>query len=580
MVASERLGFEPIEVVTSDDILRVAPDCVLVTHEYSPKLTPFPTIGLNWSPPAFFADDPVRQRAVLSLDGHLCGSQKIAEWLRDFVTGQGKRPVLHDTLMLPSAPDCGPARTLPHHLAIMYAGTHWDGSRHGAVFRGLDGRVPLHLYGAPEAWQGRGESYRGVLPFDGTSVIEAIRSAGIALCLHKSVHREANCPSMRIFEAAAAGALIITDDFDFPRQWLRDSVLYVDADLPPPMITEQILDHVAWVNRNRDAAKRLAVRSNELFRRSLTLESMLSTLPEFVERVRGVRGMVPVAPGMTSKPRPTVEYVIRVGSRPAHVVECALESLAQQTHPSLAVTLMKFHPVPGLDEVIERYRARFEWVREFIVANNGNRATCWWAGLRAVKADLFGFLDDDDTLFPNHVSSIVDILEKKPELGLVYTGLIRIEDEPGHYFTPPHFNGPDGKVIEERRELFALERETFAAFTPIRNVIGHNAWICRRACLNEEVLVDPHIPWAEDVFFLAMMADRTRFGFTATATACWHWRSTSKDNWTLSHPPEDYDTSFARWRGKLQNMAYPAHNGIGPPVRWYDVDEALARDLS
>ena len=62
MIASERLGFDAIEVVTSDDILRVAPNCVLVTHEFSPKLTPFPTIGLNWSPPAFFADDPVQVR--------------------------------------------------------------------------------------------------------------------------------------------------------------------------------------------------------------------------------------------------------------------------------------------------------------------------------------------------------------------------------------------------------------------------------------------------------------------------------------------------------------------------------------
>ena len=72
--ACERLGFEPVEVITSHDILRCQPDCGLVTHEFLPKLTPFPTLGLNWSPPAFFAGDPVRRRAILSLDGHLCGS--------------------------------------------------------------------------------------------------------------------------------------------------------------------------------------------------------------------------------------------------------------------------------------------------------------------------------------------------------------------------------------------------------------------------------------------------------------------------------------------------------------------------
>ena len=47
LFACDKLGFEPVEVITSDDIMRCQPDCVLVTHEFSPKLTPFPTLGFN-----------------------------------------------------------------------------------------------------------------------------------------------------------------------------------------------------------------------------------------------------------------------------------------------------------------------------------------------------------------------------------------------------------------------------------------------------------------------------------------------------------------------------------------------------
>lgn len=159
-IACDKLAFEPVEVVTSDDIIRFQPDCVLVTHEVSPKLTEFPTIGLNWSPPVFFAGDQERREAVLSLDGHICGSRKVAEWIDDFATGHGKRAVVHSGLLLPSSPDSGPAKPLPRDLSLIYAGVHWDGSRHGAVFRGLDGRVPLRLYGPPEAWADRGASYR------------------------------------------------------------------------------------------------------------------------------------------------------------------------------------------------------------------------------------------------------------------------------------------------------------------------------------------------------------------------------------------------------------------------------------
>jgi phosphoglycerol transferase len=491
--ACSRLGFEPVEVIISDDIVRCRPDCVLVTHEVSPKLTEFPTLGLNWSPPVFFAGDPMRCRSVLSLDGHLCGSRQIAQWMDDFATARGKHAVLHDGLMLPSTPDAGPSGPLPAQLAIMYAGLHWDGSRHGAIFRGLDGRIPLQLYGPPDAWSDRGASYRGDLPFDGVSVINAIREAGIALCLHKAAHREANCPSLRLFEAAAAGALIITDDFEFPREWFRDGVLYVDAELPAAMVVEQIVSHVEWANRNLEVANRLAQRSNELFRRHLTLENMLRSLPEFVDRVRDSRRMVAVQ-GSKKKLLPIVEYIVRIGSRPATTLARALDSLAAQTYRAMAVILVQFHPVAGLDALLDDYRSRFR-IRQIVVANNGNRSTAWWAGLNAVTADFFGMLDDDDTLFPNHVASLMDCLEQNPSYGFVYSGLIKVEDEPGHYVMVPQFECPAGKVIEERREVFCLEEEDFTNLLPTRNVIGHNSWICRTSLLDSEVLSDPKIEW-------------------------------------------------------------------------------------
>jgi Glycosyl transferase family 2 len=579
LTACSRLGFEPIEVITSDDIMRCKPACVLVQNEFSPKLTPLPTLGLMWSPPALFAEDPVRRRSILSLDGHLCGSRQIAQWIDDFTTGHGKRSVIHDGLMLPSTPDLGSAGLLPPQLAIMYAGVHWDGSRHGEIFRGLDGRVPLRLYGPPQAWADRGASYRGTLPFDGVSVIGAIRDAGIALCLHKAAHREANCPSTRLFEAAAAGALIITDDFDFPREWFRDSVLYVDAELPAPMVVEQIVSHVEWANRNPQAATRLALRSNELFRRCLTLESMLKPLPHFIDRVRECRRMV-VVEGSTDKPQPTVEYVVRIGSRPTTTLARALDSLAAQTYQAIAVILVQFHPITGLDAVVDHYRSRFRWIRHIVVANNGTRSTARWAGLNAVTADFFGMLDDDDTLFPNHVASLMDRFERNPDYGFVYSGLITVEDEPGHYVTAFQFNGPAGKVIEERREIFCLEEEDFINLLPTRNVIGHNSWICRQSLLDTDVLSDPKIEVSEDVYFMALMAGRTRFGFTGMATAACHGRSTTKGNWMLSYSGTTFQASLARWQERLQQVRLPSHNKVPLPSGQYDANRAVTQDLS
>jgi hypothetical protein len=108
LMTCERLGFDAQEVVTSDDIHQYRPDCVLVTHEYSPKLTPYPTLGLLWSPCSFYATDPIRRKSVLSYDGYLCASDRIVAWIEAFLYGHRKRPLIMDGLFAPSSPDCGP----------------------------------------------------------------------------------------------------------------------------------------------------------------------------------------------------------------------------------------------------------------------------------------------------------------------------------------------------------------------------------------------------------------------------------------------------------------------------------------
>lgn len=90
MQACSNLNWTCIEVVTSEDILRADVDCVLTTHEYSPKLTAVPTIGLLWSPPTFFQDDPIRVRSILSYDGYLAGYGCIREYLGDLLFSTGK----------------------------------------------------------------------------------------------------------------------------------------------------------------------------------------------------------------------------------------------------------------------------------------------------------------------------------------------------------------------------------------------------------------------------------------------------------------------------------------------------------
>jgi phosphoglycerol transferase len=94
------------------------------------------------------------------------------------------------------------------------------------------------------------------------------------------------------------------------------------------------------------------------------------------------------------------------------------------------------------------------------------------------------------------------------------------------------------------------------------------------------MLSDPKVEVSEDVYFMALMAGRARFWFTGMATAAWHWRSTTKDNWTLSYSGDTFQASMARWQERLQSVRLPSYNKVPLPSSRYDVNRAVNQDLS
>ncbi len=165
----------------------------------------------------------------------------------------------------------------------------------------------------------------------------------------------------------------------------------------------------------------------------------------------------------------------------------------------------------------------------------------------------------------------MDHFRRNPKCGFVYSGLIKYEEEPGHYV--------DALQFYERRQIFVLSEEDFRNISPDNSVIGKHSWICRTSLLDNDVLVDPEIEWGENVYFTVLMAERAQFAFTAMATALWHWRSETKDDWSLSHSNATVEASLARWQERLQSVRLPSHNRVTKPASRYNFDKAVSEDL-
>ncbi len=137
------------------------------------------------------------------------------------------------------------------------------------------------LYGNPDLGKKYGTAFQGNLPFDGTSVIETISEMGVCLALHSKEHLKHGIPSGRIFEAAAASSVIISDLNPFVIEHFGDSVLYIDHTLSGEEMFRQVDQHMEWIRENPEEALEMAQRSYQIFISNFLLEQQLLDFAEW-----------------------------------------------------------------------------------------------------------------------------------------------------------------------------------------------------------------------------------------------------------------------------------------------------------
>lgn len=521
------LGWECLEVVTSEDALKANVDCILVTHEFSPKLTEIPTIGLIWSPLEFYRHDALRIKNILSYDGYLAGSDNVRDYLSDLLFSTGKVSPISDWNFLPTATKSEFRSPNLNSPSLFYAGVHWDGDRHEELINGLHVSMPVSFYGNPAKWSRYGEAYKGRIPFDGVSLFDRINEAGIALCLHTNDHLKDDLPSMRIFESASAGAVILTENSAFAMRHFGDSVLYVDQNSNPMQKVMQIREHYNWIIGHPIEALALAEKSHGIFNSLFSLENLLIKLPGFLYSVKDA-GNYHFNIGHVVEPR--VEVIIRIGGRDLNYIERCIDSLAKQSHQNLGLIIVAYLEVTGLDLLLNKYKERFVTIKQVVSNVTGFRSTSLFDGIRAVDAPYFCNQDDDDTIHVNHLSSLVSLLESQKKYHVAYSGCIQVQDEPGHYYQQINFSGPMGVKIKENRHLVFFDPFQIQRMLRFDNFVQSNTWLARKSVLQDADLSDPKLIVAEDMYLYFLFLRLGDFLFSWRVTANWHWRSTSKDN--------------------------------------------------
>lgn len=190
--------------------------------------------------------------------------------------------------------------------------------------------------------------------------------------------------------------------------------------------------------------------------------------------------------------RLSVSVIIPTYNRAAFVAD-AVDSVLAQTRAPDEVLVIDDGSTDGTDRVLSRFGPPVRVIRQ----PNRGRSAARNAGLRAATCDAVIFLDSDDMLMPNCIDRCVEVLERHPEVGVVYTDA-HLADRAGRtmalYSEALPGARPSGKVLGE------LARRNFLTISSM----------VRRSCLAGATF-DESMDYCEDYDFWRQLAARCDF---------------------------------------------------------------------
>ena len=247
---------------------------------------------------------------------------------------------------------------------------------------------PEKVFGQ-EPWGGF-KSYRGTIPYDGKTIIRKMHDAGIVLALHSKSHNREDFVSNRIFEAAAAGAIIIADDNKFIRKYFGDSVYYLNIFQTPKEQERELSKILDAIFNNKKEAFEKAKRAQKIFLEKLSLDKQVDAFLTFIEEEKNRRQQ------LCNK---LVDCVVYVDDEDAfyHVQN----ELKQQCYTKLHLVIV------AEEKLFKKIRPNISFDYSYCAQTNDNFSP---EIVSCLKGEFFIILGKDSVLHHNHIFKGVQIL--------------------------------------------------------------------------------------------------------------------------------------------------------------------------
>ncbi len=167
------------------------------------------------------------------------------------------------------------------------------------------------------------------------------------------------------------------------------------------------------------------------------------------------------------KDLPLVSVIVRTCRSRRHLLMQCLESVDAQDYRKIEIVVVE----DGSDESrgsIERFRDSTDLALQYHSVPKLGRCGAGNWGLQTANGELLNFLDDDDGLYANHVSSLVESLGKRPDLVGAYARALEVPSTV-QSFDPLIIVDHPGRPFRE--QPFSFAQLCYMNFLPIQSVM-------------------------------------------------------------------------------------------------------------
>jgi glycosyltransferase involved in cell wall biosynthesis len=162
---------------------------------------------------------------------------------------------------------------------------------------------------------------------------------------------------------------------------------------------------------------------------------------------------------------PRVTAAITTHNRARYLPD-AIESVLGQTFADVEVLVVDDGSTDETADVLAPYRDRIRYFRQ----DNQGRAGARNTAVLLARGELIGFCDSDDRWMPDRLERQLEVLERRPEVGMVH-GQVELTD---------HAWGPLAEQTEAHRALFSSAHAGGATYA---------GYACNCRCLSSTILV-------------------------------------------------------------------------------------------